>query len=1066
VCLESGYRVPRDIPFHVYLASAVFVTGGLALLTSEPTSFAAVFWPPTGIALAAVLQFGRRALPSIAIGETVAYFALYHSHTSLLEGPVRLVVTSGVGILFAAQAAFGAWLIRRVVGFPVSLLHHRDVLKFLAIAGPVHTLPFCLVSGLAAGALGIRPWADCGTAVLEGWWGETVGGAIFGPITLTVIGLPATVWRPRRLTVAVPLLAFTAVTGGLLAVARTWDEAAVHRRVAADTSAAVADVRNDFDHVVQAMNQARVLIPLGVDLNHPVMTPKMRSVVENFRRSNPFVTDIAMATYVPADRLSKFTDGFVTVSADVRENGLREWEADGSPCPLGDRPWYAVVVLTNPNPDPVCPVGFDLASLPAVRAAWDGLSTNRAPILVRTAWPGYDTSSEMPLVLFVPLMHSDDAPIDGCLALLIDPVRLVRRENEADSVRGLRYRLVPSGDPAADGRNTAAVPFVMAGVEFLLVGKADARYAELDRAPFTSGVAIVGVGFSILLGSLLLVVTGRTAAVAEAVAARTAALHAEIASRAEIAESLRASETRLAEAQRIAHLAAWDWDADPDVLAWTDELTELLGPPPGPDPALADLLAFVRADDRDTAAHLIRGASERNEAGECEVRVRTTDGRDRFVVLKVVPVHGGFPGRILRGTIQDVTDRRRFEDKIRDTQRLESLGVLAGGVAHDFNNLLTGILGNASLVREELPPRSVHHESLRVIEQAADQAASLCQQMLAYAGRGPSVRGPVDPNRLVEESADLLRVSVHKKIDLRFDLAGNVPVVQADVGQLRQVLLNFVTNASEAINGQSGRITVRTGFGRPSCRTPGPTHGCDRLRLGDYAWFEVEDSGCGMAPDVMARVFEPFFTTKFTGRGLGLSAVHGIVRGHEGELCLSSTVGLGTTFRVYLPAAGDPAELLTRTPPPTKVLTTVIPMPTDRTVSHLPGGSGIIVVADDEPSVRAFAATALRAAGYDAREAADGYDAIRQVEDDSTVQLLVMDVTMPGMDGRETLEQLARLRPDLPVVLMSGYSEHELQDLFSSGTVAGFVAKPFRPGDLSAFVGRAIARAARVPAGR
>jgi signal transduction histidine kinase/CheY-like chemotaxis protein len=1029
--------------------------------------------------LAAVLVFGRRAFPAIAFSEMIIAFC-----TSCLINPdlgifPRGIVAVGLGGIGVLQAGFGAWLIRKVVGADCPLTNEWDILKFLVLAGPVFTLLPSSLSVLVAYGFQTQPWQDFWSAVGERWWSAAVGGAIFTPITLAFIATPTAVWRPRRLTLALPLLIGAVAVVGILAVANYWDDRAVRRKLADDTRSAAAELADDFNRFINTLDRARAFLPYDWSSLPTGGRGRLFPAVSNFRSSYPFVTSVSLSYDVPHSQIESFRE---KVTAFTSKTTLaRVWESaeNGDRIDVRSRPIHTSVVVNFPDENAPWPDGFDLASDHSVRTILQTVRTTCLPALYQS--DAHQSTGEW--VVFVPLSAFGQSKFaaraaTGFLVVGVDPTRLLARFDGSARTFGVRLSLRPPTERKPNGEMVDSETISLLGTEFQFLGQAEPAYLSESRTSLTWVVAGIGFGLSILLTALLLIVTGREAVVAEAVMSRTAALHAEIISRTEIEGNLRASETRLAEAQRIANLGAWEWDADPDAVAWTDELTMLIGPPPGPDPNLSDLLSYVRPEDRSAAEQLVRAAVEQSRQGEKEIRVRTASGQDRIVAFTVVPVSCGLPGRAVRGTLQDVTERRRFEDKLRDTQRLESLGVLAGGIAHDFNNLLTGILGNAALIREQLAPISPFHDSLRVIERSAEHAAALCQQMLTYAGRGPSVRTAVDLNRIIEESAELIRLSVHKKIDLRLELADGNPVLRADAGQLRQVLLNFVVNASEAIGGNVGRVTIRTGSDRSACRAVDGFHGCDRLPAGSFAWLEVEDTGCGMTSAVKARVFEPFFTTKFTGRGLGLSAVHGIVRGHKGEICLTSTPDQGSTFRIWLPGAGDSAELLIRTPPPHSTLTAVVGIPKSRIPappsSPVPnstptapiGPDEVILVADDEPAVRTFAATALRTSGYAVIEAVDGYDAVAQVTDNSAIKGLVLDVTMPGMDGRDTLDLLARIRPDVPVVLMSGYSEHELQDLFTTGTVKGFVSKPFRPGDLIAFVQRAIARSNRIPAGR
>ena len=408
----------------------------------------------------------------------------------------------------------------------------------------------------------------------------------------------------------------------------------------------------------------------------------------------------------------------------------------------------------------------------------------------------------------------------------------------------------------------------------------------------------------------------------------------------------------------------------------------------------------------------------------------------------------GRPAGLL-GIARDVSERKHaeaerteLEHKLQETQKLESLGVLAGGIAHDFNNLLTGILGNASLARLDLVTGSSLDIGIGQIETAALRAAELCQQMLAYSGKAQFIVRPLSLGRLVEETSRLLHLSINKKACLVLDLAPDLPLVLGDATQLRQVVMNLVINASEALGPHPGEITI-TIRRRAATRAelerfhaPGDHPGGDSLAL------TVHDTGCGMNPDTLARIFDPFFTTKFTGRGLGLSAVLGIVRGHHGALDVISAPGAGTTFTLLLPVASTAtAETL----PPADVA------PAWR-------GCGTVLVADDEAAVREVLGHMLERLGFQVVVAADGLEAITRFS--ATPELFVavlLDLSMPRCDGAETLRAIHALRPDTPVLLISGHGSGEISAQFAHDRPSGIVQKPFTTPALREAMQRALA---------
>ncbi len=463
---------------------------------------------------------------------------------------------------------------------------------------------------------------------------------------------------------------------------------------------------------------------------------------------------------------------------------------------------------------------------------------------------------------------------------------------------------------------------------------------------------------------------------------------------------------------------------------------------------------LVHPDDIPHIEAQLRTMTAANPVVVIENRVFDAAGRVRWMEF----VNRGFydpAGTLmeLQAVGRDVTDRRAAEDARREleadlrakeqqqkyerqllqSQKLESLGVLAGGIAHDFNNLLTGVLGYASLGRMRLPPNDPVGEDLKQIESAAQRAADLCQQMLAYAGRGQFVVQPVDLNLLTQEMAQLLATVLAKKAVLKYNLTIGLPLVQADTTQLRQIVMNLITNASDAIGATSGVITLTTGLVDADARYLSEIQAPPDLPPGRYVYLEVSDTGTGMTDEVRAKIFDPFFTTKFTGRGLGLAAVQGIVRAHRGAIKVYSQVGKGTTFKVLFPAlehAGEPGAPAAQ--------------PTVRN-----GRGRRVLVVDDEEDVRVFTRKALELAGFAVTVAADGQDgAETYARAPDAFALVLLDLTMPRLNGSEAYRQMRAHRPDVRVVLTSGFAEQEATSGFEGKGLCGFLRKPFRADDL------------------
>jgi signal transduction histidine kinase len=376
--------------------------------------------------------------------------------------------------------------------------------------------------------------------------------------------------------------------------------------------------------------------------------------------------------------------------------------------------------------------------------------------------------------------------------------------------------------------------------------------------------------------------------------------------------------------------------------------------------------------------------------------------------------------------------RRQFDDQLRHTQRLESLGVLAGGVAHDFNNLLTGILGNVSLAMERASCEAPIHALLEEALAAAEQAANLTRQMLAYAGKGQFCLEPVELSAVIRDINALLHASVSKNIELRFELR-DTPPVDADRGQLQQVMMNLVTNAAEAIGSQQpGSIVVAAGLRRLSEAELSRTVTRDQLQPGLFVSMEVRDTGHGMDAATVSRIFDPFFTTKFTGRGLGLSAVMGIVRSHKGALQVKSQPGRGSVFTVFLPVSRQANRQI----------------PEVRSEETDSSGDLILVI-DDEETIRKTAKAILENRGLRVMLAAsgdDGLDALRR--DDGRISLVILDLTMPHRNGNQVLHEIRSLGRDVPVIMSSGYNQEDVMDRVTAGEAAGFIQKPYTAAQL------------------
>jgi len=439
---------------------------------------------------------------------------------------------------------------------------------------------------------------------------------------------------------------------------------------------------------------------------------------------------------------------------------------------------------------------------------------------------------------------------------------------------------------------------------------------------------------------------------------------------------------------------------------------------------------FFRDEEADQFKRIDDEVLSSGEPLEIEERITTLSGEERLISTKKARHRLGDGEKIIVGTIRDLTERRRVEHRLQQAQKLESLGVLAGGVAHDFNNLLVAILGQASLARQRLGREHAATGNLDKLITAATRASDLTRQMLAYSGRGQFERQELDLNEIVNENLHLLRASVPKHVELESDLATGTGTFEGDVGQIQQIVMNLIINGAEAVGDRPGRVKLRTTIrelARPDLEPFERWTGAS-MSPGKYVCLDVADTGTGMDPETLSRIFDPFFTTKFTGRGLGLAAVLGIVRGHGGGLRVSSTPDRGTTFVVALPsvaAAANQRLAIAEFEPAHEQM-------------------GKVLVIDDEQVVRETVCDILDLHEIEVLTAADGASGLEVagIHRDE-IALVVLDLSMPGMSGEETLQRLRELDPKLPVLLSSGYSADEAAERFSAVGANGFLKKPY-----------------------
>jgi two-component system, cell cycle sensor histidine kinase and response regulator CckA len=416
----------------------------------------------------------------------------------------------------------------------------------------------------------------------------------------------------------------------------------------------------------------------------------------------------------------------------------------------------------------------------------------------------------------------------------------------------------------------------------------------------------------------------------------------------------------------------------------------------------------------------------------CSYDLVFPDGTRRHMFGNAVPLTG--EDGVSRGAVGgflDVTELKHMEGLVYAAQKAESVALLAGGVAHDFNNLLTAILGNASLLRRHVPPAQA--DCLDAIEHAGEAAAALTRRLLAYAGKGQVVTGMVDISTCARDINGLLRAAISRNVAVRLVLGQDLPAVETDRSLVEQIVSNLVINAAEAIGAESpGCVTLRTAARDIAGSTVRNSVNGEWLRAGRYVDIEVHDTGCGMDQQTKDRMFDPFFTTKFFGRGLGLSAVAGAVKTLGGGIVVETAPESGTTFRVLLPACDKSAAV-----------------PRDTAAPAPSQGAGTVLVVDDEPMVRRLGSKILKEAGYRVLVAGDGDEALRIFgEDPNRIDVVLLDMSMPGKSGKVVLAALREQRPDVKVVFMSGFGESEALRVVGANRFVAFLQKPFNAGDL------------------
>ena len=519
------------------------------------------------------------------------------------------------------------------------------------------------------------------------------------------------------------------------------------------------------------------------------------------------------------------------------------------------------------------------------------------------------------------------------------------------------------------------------------------------------------------------------------------------------------SEERARMAFEAARMGAFDWTAGAEKSTYFGNMMALFGRAPHDEHRnYGEFLMSIHPDDRAAVDQAVQRSLNEGCDYDVEFRAVWPDGTLHWIAEKGT-VHRDASGRPTRmvGIALDIDERKRADEeragldaRVQQAQKLETLGTLAGGVAHDFNNLLQAILGNATVIREQAPSSLIFENCLDQIDMAVMRASDLTRKLLAYAGKGKFVAERLDLSAIAVEMSKLLEASIPKRARIVGQFSSGLPAVSGDPTQVRQVIMNLVLNAAESLREGSGVIRLATGIVSLAAEELAGFHLGDGRSPGNYVYFEVCDTGCGMTDEIRAKIFDPFFSTKDKGRGLGLAAVLGIVGAHKGALQVHSEPGTGSVFRVLFPVAETPgpAELTPSEPP----------------APHR--NRGTILVVDDEAAIRNSAKLLLETMGYKVVTACDGLEALavfgaRRNE----IDVVLLDLTMPNMAGTEAFRELRALRADLPILMTSGHPEGESTREFEGQDAAGFIQKPYRASQLRTRLNEVLHAQAGAPRG-
>lgn len=907
----------------VILIAFYFIGGLLGKESSFMSGTLSLVWPPAGIALAAILLFGYRFWPGVAIGAILFTF---------WSGKPVGFFTWGTALGNTLGALVCAYLLKHFVKFRASMERVRDVVGFVLLACLVGTSVNALFNVLGLCLSGAVRWQNFPFQVVVWWVPNALAALVVAPLILTW-GSPSLIrWQPRLIGEA--LLCATGLVFGTLISFYSWYAYGIQNYP-------LAYLPYPF-LVWGALRFGQRGATAGTLLVSTV------AIYALLRGRGPFVTNDEIASLMLVGSyigILAVGNLLLAAAAAEREGAVRDVQES-------EKRYRAVV---EDQPDLIC--RFDLkGKITFVNQAYSAFYGKSSTELIGTPFmPTLSTEDrEIPLHVFSELKPQQPS-LSFDNKLLLPDGRLVWHHCTIHSL-----------------------------------------FDEQGRAQEFQSV-----------------------------------IH-DITSRKELEETLREREEffRLISENMTDMIAVLNPEGRR--LYNSPSYSNILG-----DPAKlvgSNSFADIHPDDRDSIQRTFKETISSGVGQRAEFRFVRPDGTVRFMESQGSIIKGkpGQPDKVLVVS-RDITERLGLETKLRQSQKMEAIGRLAGGIAHDFNNLMQAIIGYTNLLLQRLPPSDTNRDTIQQIEKSADRAAALTSQLLAFSRKQILKSKVFSLDVVVADVNKLLRRLIGENIQLVNRSTQSAGYVCADPGQIEQVILNLSLNARDAMS-QGGTLMIETANVE---LTEKPEGFSDDFRPGNYVRLSVTDTGSGMTPEVKSHLFEPFFTTKGVGKGtgLGLSIVYGIVKQSGGEITVSSDVGRGTTFQVYLPRVDAPAPTIVPTSPVA---------PPNRS------GQETILLVEDEEIVRGMLCEVLRAHGYTVLEAGHGHQAIEMARQPDPIHLLITDMLMPEMNGSELASRLLSTRPNLPVLYISGYSDDEARRLGKIEQPAEFLQKPFRPDALLA----------------